>query len=418
VGQLYKRNGTYYGDYYDRAGERQRKSLRTSDPTVARQRLRDLELATTDRAAHQTETLDAALTYFLTITCAGKPDGTKRCYTQKGRHLSRVLGSELLDKLNREAVERYIAKRLEEGAHPHSIHKEMVVLRGTLKSARPRDRFHGSLEIIPEMESGYVPRKTYLTEQQFLARVPHLVRATGPLAKPAATARRERRAQKRAFYCILIAFASPRRGELESTWWEHVDLARGTIEVPKGKTVGRAIPIHPVLVPWLEAFGELAGWTGPIVEPWTNVGRDLPAACLRAGVPRVTPNDLRRTFASWLIQAGTSNRIVADLLGHSTTRMVDLVYGRIDNATLRTAIMRLPSCDAGVSNAMPQPGVAGTTGHTPSAPTITNSVEESAISSSCLVPSPGIEPGTRGFSGLADLAPKVPEKRRKLALVR
>lgn len=419
MGQLYKRNGTYYGDYHDRDGKRQRKSLRTSDPQVARLRLRELELATTDRAAHQTEALDAALSYFLTVTHAGSPAGTIRCYSQKARHLSRLLGEALLDKLSRETIERYIATRLDEGAHTHSIHKEMVVLRGALKSARSRDRFHGSIEVIPEFDAGYVPRTTYLTEQQFLALVPHLVRATGPLAKPAPAARRERRAQKRALYCLLIAFASPRRGEIEAMTWEGVDLARGVIQIAKGKTFGRPVAIHPVLVPWLEAFGEIAGWTGHILEPWSNVGRDLPAACLRAGVPRVTPNDLRRTFASWLIQAGTSNRIVAQLLGHTTTRMVDLVYGRLDDATLSAAIMKLPgACDAGVPNGMPRPGAAGTTGHTPSSPSIVNSVEMSAASTEDFVPRAGIEPATRGFSGLADLAPKVAQPRRKLVAMR
>jgi integrase len=342
-----------------------------------------------------------------------------RCYKQKAAHLNRLIGTELLDKLSRETVERYIADRLEEGAHRHSVHKELVVLRGALKSAKPRGKFHGSLEVVPEFDSGYVPRTTYLTPEQFLELVPQLVRPTGPLAKPAATARRERRIQRRAFYCMLIAYASPRRGEVEKIEWPHVDLARGVIQIPKGKTVGRPVAIHPELVPWLEGFGELADWEGPLVEPWSNIGRDLPAACLRAGVPRVTPNDLRRTFASWLIQAGVSNRIVAALLGHTTTRMVDLIYGQLSDAALAQAIAKLPGrCDAGVSNQVPNRGIAGTTGHTPSSPAIVNSVENSLTSTVDVVPRDGVEPPTRGFSGLADLAPKVSGTQRKLRAVK
>lgn len=59
--------------------------------------------------------------------------------------------------------------------------------------------------------------------------------------------------------------------------------------------------------------------TDPVVRPWTNMVRDLSQACERAELPRCTANDLRRTFASWLIQGGVSNRIVADLIGHGTT---------------------------------------------------------------------------------------------------
>ena len=410
MGKLYKRNGVYYGDYYDRDGARQRPSLRTRDPIVARARLRELELSTTDSAPHETETVLAALTYFVKVACAGKSAGTIRCYDQKARHLARLAGDELLDKLTRETVERYIASRLDEGAHTHSVHKELVVLRGALRAARERNKFHGSLEVIPEFDAGYVPRTNYLTADQFLELVPHLVRSTGPLAKAGPSARRERRAQRRALYCLLIAFASPRRGELEALRWEHVDLARGVVRIPKGKTIGRPIAIHPVLRPWLEAFGELADWRGPVVDPWSNVGRDLPAACARAGVPRCTPNDLRRTFASWLIQAGTSNRIVAQLLGHTTTRMVDLVYGRIDDATLTAAIARLPGCDAGVSNGLLQPGAGGTGGHSPSPLSIVNSVEVAATSTENVVPRVGIEPTTRGFSGLSTLVPQVGSK--------
>ena len=51
----------YYADYTDlRTGRRVQKSLRTGDIKVAKLRLRDLELATTDSAPHPTETLDEA----------------------------------------------------------------------------------------------------------------------------------------------------------------------------------------------------------------------------------------------------------------------------------------------------------------------------------------------------------------------
>jgi integrase len=129
---------------------------------------------------------------------------------------------------------------------------------------------------------------------------------------------------------MLIALASPRRGELEKLQWEHVDLVRGTIKVPKGKTKSRVVPIHPYLRPWLEALHQ---GTGPVIEPWGNDKRELARACARAGVPRVTPNDLRRTFATWLKQSDVDSAVVAAMMGHSSTAMVDRVYGKLDEAS-------------------------------------------------------------------------------------
>ena len=389
MGKLYRRGETWYADYFDRAGQRRRESTRTSDIKVARARLRDLELATTDRAAHETEAVDAALSYFVDVVHASSAAGTIRCYRQKACHLTRLLGAGMLDLLDRESVERYIATRLGEGAHRHTVHKELVVLRGALKSARARDRFHGPPDIVPPFDSGYVPRTAYLTPEQFFAMVEHLVPPLPRAARPDTLARRMARLRDRVLHCVLIAYASPRLGELDALCWEHIDLARGTIQIPKGKTLTRPVAIHPELRPVLEA---LHAGTGPVVRPWTNIGRDLPRACERAGVPRCTANDLRRTFASWLIQAGVSNRIVARLLGHSTTRMVDLVYGQLDDATLAAAIGRLPgSCDAGVSRGAPNTGTAGAPGKANTTASIDVSVEN-------LVPRVGIEPTTRGFS--------------------
>lgn len=419
MGKLYKRGDTYYADYFDRGGKRCRVSTRTGDQAVARQRLRDLELATTDRAAHSSETVAHALSYFVDIACAAKPAPTITSYKQKARHLARILGTALLDALDRETVERYIATRLEEGAHRHSVHKELVVLRGAIGSAYDRKRTSTSSSVVPKFRTGYVPRTTYLTPDQFMALCEHLVPPEYPKATEETKRARLQRRNRRALYCLLIALASPRVGEVESMGWEHVDLARNVLRVPKGKTISRIVAIHPVLRPWLEALDQ---GSGPIVEPWPNVRRDLPRACARAGVPRCTPNDLRRTFASWLVQAGTSLLVVSRLLGHSSTRMVDLVYGQLDEATLAAAIQRLPGgCDADVPRDVPNRGTAGAGGTSARPMAIVNSVEESQSSSEIVVPKDGVEPPTRGFSVPAPPTPDTDPNRfipqRKLRAV-
>jgi integrase len=64
-----------------------------------------------------------------------------------------------------------------------------------------------------------------------------------------------------------------------------------------------------------------------------TIKRELARACARAGVPRVTPNDLRRTFATWLKQSDVDSAVVAAMMGHSSTAMVDRVYGKLDEAS-------------------------------------------------------------------------------------
>jgi integrase len=414
MGNLHKRGGVYYSDYIDRAGKRQQKSLRTRDPQVARARLRELELSTTDSATHPTQALADALDYFTQVTCASKSAGTIESYEQKARHLGRLLGDRMLDHLTREVIERYVADRLKEGAHPHSLHKELVVLRGSLEAGRKRNLFHGSMEIVPEIDASYEPRRTYLTPEQFQTLADNILRPLGKNPSEVRRARWEARRVKRTLYVLLITLASPRSGEVESLRWEHVDFARNMILIPRGKTVSRVLKIHPVLRLWLDTYSQASG---PIVEPWGNIRRDLPALCKRLGLPRCTPNDLRRTFASWLVQQGESLYVVSRLLGHKSTRMVELVYGQLDEATLARAIDRMPGSHAGYTEALPNRGTGGEFGTSPNATTITNTVENIANSGSNEVPRVGIEPTTRGFSGPLPNDYKPAQRRTKLRLI-
>jgi Phage integrase family len=55
-------------------------------------------------------------------------------------------------------------------------------------------------------------------------------------------------------------------------------------------------------------------------------------------LPAVTANDLRRTFASLLVQAGTPLDVVARLLRHTSTAMVYRVYGQHTTESLEKLV--------------------------------------------------------------------------------
>jgi Phage integrase family len=133
---------------------------------------------------------------------------------------------------------------------------------------------------------------------------------------------------------------------------------------------------------------------GRVLEPWNNIRRDLAIACEKAGLDRVTPNDLRRTFASWLKQAGVDSFTVGKLMGHTSSRMVELVYGHLNDVTFINAVKQLP--------ALPEPQnpgskwVAMRSGFPETSETheTRTSLEHQVLR----VPKDGVEPPTRGFS--------------------
>ncbi|CAN5493199.1 site-specific integrase [soil metagenome] len=65
--------------------------------------------------------------------------------------------------------------------------------------------------------------------------------------------------------------------------------------------------------------------TGAVVDP-KKARTDLAAICRAAGLPITRPNELRHSCASLLADEGVPNETIADLLGHTTTRMVDTTY--------------------------------------------------------------------------------------------
>lgn len=170
-----------------------------------------------------------------------------------------------------------------------------------------------------------------------------------------------------------------RSGEIERLGWSNA--IERLMRVPGTKTsdARRTIPIAPALKYQLDQVPPAAR-RGKVVERWGNVRRDLRAAVRRANcnlaaqaaelgrepevIPFVSPNDLRRTFASWLVQNGVPLHVVAKLLGHSSTRMVERVYGKLSQRNMDDAIAVLPTFEARRELANAQ-RLALTAGHEP-----------------------------------------------------
>jgi integrase len=143
---------------------------------------------------------------------------------------------------------------------------------------------------------------------------------------------------------LLMAFTTGlRRGSLLGLRWRDIDLKA------RRATVQRTKNGKPIVAHLTERVVEELRTIGP-KEPDTLVfgcasGKDRPhnfnAAFRRAleaaGLPRIRFHDLRHSCASHLAAKGASGPLLADVLGHTTLRMVSR-YAHLNIAARAAAI--------------------------------------------------------------------------------
>jgi integrase len=168
-------------------------------------------------------------------------------------------------------------------------------------------------------------------------------------------------------------------------------LLRGTKRPTRWRTVPIVTSWQKSLLAYAVKFAE--GVDGNrLFGSWSNIRRDLAAACKAAEIAPCSPNDLRRPHSHWLRAEGVPLELVAPMMGHSSTRMVQTVYGKLSAdelaARLRGVIPGAPDCIAGASDRKDPGGLPGR-------PKKQKNREKDRGFS---VPRDGIEPPTRGFS--------------------
>lgn len=339
-------------------------------------------------------------------TAKGKTGGTLApeslgVWETKLGHWARMLGIETpLAEVDYDAVGRGLDQREVEGASQHTRSKELAALRFGLRLEKQRGAYPHDVDHVTRTHRfavGYKPRKRHLTWeeipkllagllQETSQRVPKerldhakYMRGNGQtLASIAAflecsvsTVKRyldmpdpepSEGASLRAQHAAWIIATGGRRKESYGAEAGDHNVALWQVRI-RGTKTGEADRVIPIAPPYraLLIFA-LAGRpsSGPIFPHWANVGRSLKLACARAGIERVSPNDLRRTHSSLLRQAGIALEDLAPIMGHTTTRMLELVYGRTNVEALGRALDKVPEHDVLPSTIPAQPLNGGT----------------------------------------------------------
>jgi len=146
-------------------------------------------------------------------------------------------------------------------------------------------------------------------------------------------------------------YTGARYGELSALQARDVHLEAGSVHIVRSKG-GKARHI-PLSVEGLAFFTEITRGLPPEAlvlvkvdgSPWGHHHqiRPMQRACRSARLEHVNFHALRHTYASWLAMRGVGMRALADLLGHSTTRMTELHYAHLSNNHLQRQVQHLPA---------------------------------------------------------------------------
>lgn len=342
--RLYLRGRVWWTWVYDTAGVRHDISTKCRDRAAGSEVAARLErdaanpLASTQGAATVQDACDLYRNNKRGLIKRDKRSAASLEFFQtKIGHLERILGGALrLVDLAPRHLDAYVeARELEPGARTgsnitaHTIKKELVAFRQALELAQRAGIYSGLIDPLfpPDHTAEYVPRDRALDRSE----VAILVRSLMP--DPQDIYRKSLKDGDHAARVAFLVATAARWSGAARCRREDVapDLSWVQLRETKTDRAYRKVPIVTTDQKALLRFAldHAAGTDGLLFRPWESVNRDFVKACKRAGIPRCSPNDLRRTMALWLRAAGVPAEVVGMILGHTTARMVETVYARL-----------------------------------------------------------------------------------------
>lgn len=307
-------------------GRRIRESTGQTLKTLAKKyedrRKRELENAvagvTVASSADRIKDLKTAIEEWIEVRAAGKKPTTKRFITDRCAHLIKHIGGRLVCDINEKVVAEYIGKRESEGAAAISINREVFflarVLRVDKRVAWPE---------VGRSTKAAPPVGKALTREEEAALL------------AAAKANKSKYALPFIATAMLTGF---RANEVRTLRWRQIDFIHGWIRSESSKTKAgeyREVPMladlrqilteHRAFVQKkLEAAPEPDDFVFPLSsrgkpvdssKPCTNIASSWWQIRKDAGVT-ARLHDLRHSYVTRLIEAGVSEAIVRELVGH------------------------------------------------------------------------------------------------------
>jgi len=222
----------------------------------------------------------------------------------------------------------YVETRRAEGAG-EVVRKELhSVLRPALKLAYKSELFDADpAKVIPELDSLSKPRERWLTVDEAWKVVRWL----------------EARSKAGRDHAACVAFALAAGAEYGA--WSHAKRAdvredgdgtrvRGTKRKTRDRFAPAPLPEQQKLLRF--ALENTAGSGGALFTRWTldNANTDLREACDALGIARCSTNDLRRSYASWLGQAGVRDELIEKAMGHKGSSVLGRHYRKLTDDDL------------------------------------------------------------------------------------
>lgn len=203
---------------------------------------------------------------------------------------------------------------VERGYAPATVNRWLAALRGVLRQAWllglvSIEDYHRAKEV-PKVPGSRLPRGRCLD----VAEVRALLDVAGP--------------RDRAAFSLLYG-AGLRVAEAVGLDVSHLDLPHRLVRVLGKGNKEREVPLAPFVLAALERWlAERGGWNGPLFpapDGWgrlhpNSLGSALERRLAQASAGRATPHDLRRTFATLLLDRGEDLDLVRLLMGHADPR--------------------------------------------------------------------------------------------------